>query len=102
MEMLAFGPEPFVRGLDLAGIECVIASESETTLKRQFAELISRESLGILFIAKGTMKTLKDEVNTVRLEREFPVIVPLPAPTDTLEPESKVELLEEYLGINLG
>ncbi len=102
MKLYCIADEDTVRGFRLAGVagESVAnAAEATHALQRQAAD----PNLGILIMTDVVAAEVREMVDTIRIEREQPLIVEIPGPEGAMEGRKTLrQFVQEAVGIQVG
>ena len=102
MKYFCIGDEDTVRGFRLAGIEGQIvttADEAAEALQR----VISRSDVGVVIITDAVAADIREQVDTVRLEREIPLLAEVPGPQGPIVGRKSLrQLVQEAVGIRIS
>jgi V/A-type H+-transporting ATPase subunit F len=94
--------EDTVRGFRLAGI----AGQAVTTAPQAAAavqQAIQRRDCGIIILTDTVASGIRSQVDTIRLERDQPLIVEIPGPDGPLPGRKSLrQLVQEAVGMRLG
>lgn len=102
MEFYCIADEYTVRGFRLAGIGSEIAETPEQA-RDAIDAAVARPDCGIIIITEKVAAWVRPQVDTIRLERERPLIVEIPGPGRPLPGRRSLrELIEEAVGVSVG
>jgi V/A-type H+-transporting ATPase subunit F len=94
--------EDTVRGFRLAGVAgCAVATAEEAAAALDKA--VVEQDCGIVVITETVAAGIRRQVETVRLQRDRPLVVEIPGPEGPLhERKSLRQFVQEAVGIRLG
>jgi len=94
--------EDTVLGFRLAGI----AGQAVTTITETMAaieEALVRPDCGIIIITQGIASGIHEKIETIRFERDRPLIVEIPGPEGELPGRKTLrQFVQEAVGISVG
>ncbi len=102
MKFFCIGDEDTVRGFRLAGI----TAETATTAEEAYNAIRvarAQPDCGIIIITQEVAAWIREEVETIRLEQDRPLIVEIPGPEGPLPGRKGLrELVQEAVGVRVG
>ena len=101
MKFYCIGDEDTVRGFRLAGIEGqVVSTDEEAQEALQAAS--NRSDIGVVMINDVIAAGIREQVDTLRLESEQPLLVEIPGPEGPLAGRKTLrQLVQEAVGIRI-
>lgn len=102
MKFFCIADEDTVRGFRLAGIAGQVVSTAEQAAVAVEAAT-ARTDCGIIVLTEKVAAGIRQQVETIRLERDRPLIVEIPGPEGPLpERKSLRQFVQEAVGIHVG
>lgn len=102
MKFYCIGDEDTVRGFRLAGVDGQIVSSNEeaaTALK----SAVGQRDIGVVIITDAVAADIRAQVDTIRLEREQPLLVEIPGPAGPIPGRKTLrQLVQEAVGIRIS
>ena len=102
MKFYCIGDEDTVRGFRLAGIDGQVVSsgpEAEAALQKA----TERRDIGVVMITDAVASDIREQVDTVRLECEQPLLVEIPGPLGPIAGRKTLrQLVQEAVGIRIS
>jgi len=102
VKFFCIADEDTVRGFRLAGIDGKVAptcEEASEALERELKE----PDCAIVILTSPVADLIREKVEAIRLERDYPLIVEIPGPGgQTAESRSLRKFVQEAVGIRLG
>ena len=91
-----------LRGFQLAGVEgraVTVAGEAATALR----DAMQDPGIGILILTDVVAAEIREQVDTIRLEHDRPLIVEIPGPEGPMPGRKTLrQLVQEAVGIRVG
>ena len=101
MKFFCIGDEDTVAGFRLAGITAQTATTPEQT-KAVVEEGAVRPDCGVIIITEKLADGIRQQIETIRLERERPLIVEIPGPEGPLPGRKSLrEFVQEAVGMRI-
>jgi len=95
------GDEDTVAGFRLAGIETQTATTPEQT-RAAVEKFVARPDCGVIIITEKLVEGIRQQIETIRLERERPLIVEIPGPEGPLPGRKSLrEFVQEAVGMRI-
>ena len=102
MTFFCIADEDTVRGFRLAGIPGSAVATPEEALTA-LEEALRRPEWGILILTQKTAAAIRERVESIRFERDHPLVVEIPGPEGPLEGRKSLRrLMQEAVGVSLG
>lgn len=102
MKFFCIADEDTVRGFRLAGIAGQAVNTSEQA-SAAVETAMAQAECGIIVLTEKVAAGIRRQVETIRLERERPLIVEIPGPEGPLpERKSLRQFVQEAVGIRVG
>lgn len=102
MRFLCIADEETVRGFRLAGVAGQAVNTPAQTAAA-VAEALSHSDCGILILTEPVAAGARQQLDTIRLERDWPLIVEIPGPQGPVPGHKTLrQLVQEAVGIRLG
>lgn len=102
VKFYCIGDEDTVRGFRLAGVDGQIVSSNEeaaTALK----SAVGQRDIGVVIITDAVAADIRAQVDTIRLEREQPLLVEIPGPAGPIPGRKTLrQLVQEAVGIRIS
>ena len=102
MKFYCIGDEDSVRGFRLAGIDGrAVSSDEEAEAALQWA--VQQTGIGVVIITDVVATAIRSQVDTIRLEREQPLVVEVSGPAGPLAGRKTLrQLVQEAVGIRIS
>jgi V/A-type H+-transporting ATPase subunit F len=102
VRFFCIGDEETVAGFRLAGVEGrTVATPDEA--RAALAEVLLEHDCGVVIMTERIADAVKEEVQTVRFGREYPLIVEIPGPDGALPGHRSVrEVVQEAVGMRIS
>lgn len=101
MNYYCIADEDTVRGFQLAGVDGAVATlpaQAATALR----EAAAQPGIGIVILTEAVADGIRGQIETLRLERDRPLIVEIPGPSGALPGRRTLpHLIRHAVGINL-
>ena len=102
MKFCCIADEETVRGFRLAGIAGHIVSNAAQAAAA-VQQAAAKGDCGIIVLTETVAAGIRQQVETIRLERDCPLIVEIPGPAGPLPGRKSLrQFVQEAVGINLG
>lgn len=102
MKFYCIADEDTVRGLRLAGVEGQAVATAQEAAAALATAAADRET-GIIVLTQHVAATIRELVDTHRLERSQPLIVEIPGPTGPLAGHKSLrQIAQAAVGISVG
>lgn len=102
MKFCCIADEDTVRGFRLAGIagQVVVTAEQATAAVEKAA---AQPDCGIIVLTEKVAAKIRQQVETIRLERDRPLVVEIPGPEGPLPGRKSLrQFVQEAVGIRVG
>jgi V/A-type H+-transporting ATPase subunit F len=101
VKFFCIADEDTVRGFRLAGVDGKAVTTAEQTLAA-VEDALEQPDCGIIILTQAAAAEIRGKVETIRLERDHPLIVEIPGPEGQL-PERKNlrQFVQEAVGIRV-
>ncbi len=102
MKFCCIADEDTVRGFRLAGVpgHVVTTAQGAATALNQVAE---RSDCGVIILTETVALGIRRQIETIRLERDRPLIVEIPGPKGPLPGRKSLrQLVQEAVGLRVG
>ena len=101
MKFFCIGDEDTVAGFRLAGIAAQTATTPEQT-KAAVENVATRPDWGVIIITEKLADGIRQQIETIRLERARPLIVEIPGPEGPLPGRTSLrEFVQEAVGMRI-
>jgi V/A-type H+-transporting ATPase subunit F len=101
MKFFCIGDEDTVAGFRMAGIEAQTATTPEQTWTAVENASV-RPDCGVIIISERLADGIRGQIETIRLERERPLIVEIPGPEGPLPGRKSLrEFVQEAVGMRI-
>ncbi|MCX5813375.1 MAG: V-type ATP synthase subunit F [Proteobacteria bacterium] len=102
MKFYCIADEDTARGFRLAGIGVQVAATVEEA-RIAIENITAHPDCGIIIITEKVAGWIRPQVEMIRLEREYPLIVEIPGPEGPLSGRKSLrELVQEAVGVSVG
>jgi V/A-type H+-transporting ATPase subunit F len=102
MKFYCIGDEDTVRGFRLAGVDGQVVS-SDTEAETALESAVRRGDIGVVIITDAVASEIRAQVDTLRLEREEPLLVEIPGPAGPISGRKTLrQLVQEAVGIRIS
>lgn len=102
MNFHCIADEDTVRGFRLAGVPGRVVSTAEEA-RQAVDEAARRAEIGILILTDAVAADIRDLVDTIRIERDQPLIVEIPGPDGPMAGRKTLrEFVQEAVGIRVS
>ena len=102
MKFFCIGDEDTVRGFRLAGIEGQAVANADDAAEA-LAGAVRRSGVGVVIITDAVAADIREQVDTVRLECEKPLLVEVPGPQGPIAGRKTLrQLVQEAVGIRIS
>ena len=102
MKFFCIADEDTVRGFRLAGIAGQVVNTSEQAAAA-VETATARAECGIIVLSEKVAAGIRRQVETIRMERERPLIVEIPGPEGSLPGRKSLrQFVQEAVGIRVG
>ena len=97
MKIVALGDEETLTALCLAGIRETYGA------KEKFNELSNDPEVGLILITEKLARELSPQINEIRLQKLFPIIVEIPDKGGPQQKEDRIgKIIKRAVGVELG
>jgi len=102
VKFYCIGDEDTVRGFRLAGVDGQIVSSSEEAATA-LESAVGQRDIGVVIITDAVAADIRAQVDTIRLEREQPLLVEIPGPAGPIPGRKTLrQLVQEAVGIRIS
>lgn len=102
MKFFCIADEDTVRGFRLAGVDGQVVPTAGKALEA-LEKVLNEPDCAIVILTSPVADLIRERVEAIRLERDYPLIVEIPGPGgQTAESRSLRKFVQEAVGIRLG
>lgn len=102
MRFYCIADENTARGFRLAGIGVQVAVTAEEA-RIAIEQTVLHPDCGVIIITEKVAGWIRPQIEMIRLEREYPLIVEIPGPEGPLSGRKSLrELVQEAVGVSVG
>lgn len=102
MKFFCIADEETVRGFRLAGVPGQVVT-SAAQAAAAVEQATAQGDCGIIVLTENVASGIRQQVETIRLEREHPLIVEIPGPEGPLSGRKSLrQFVQEAVGIRVG
>ena len=102
MQFICIGDEDTARGFRLAGIIAIAVTTADQA-RAILEDAVASPDCGIIIITEKAAAMIRQEVDTIRLERDRPLIVEIPGPEGPMAGRKSLrEFVQEAVGMRIG